>query len=74
MMLNTRPIGLVFKQHPRDPANVNEKKKNMCDPHICATYFIKMSVCKISRYFLWVASKLIFEMVVITFSLKIDQT
>ena len=21
--LNTRPIGLVFKQHPRDPANVN---------------------------------------------------
>ena len=23
MMLNTRPIGLVFKQHPRDPANVN---------------------------------------------------
>ena len=20
---NTRPIGLVFKQHPRDPANVN---------------------------------------------------
>ena len=23
MMLNTRPIGLMFKQHPRDPANVN---------------------------------------------------
>ena len=21
--LNTRPIGLMFKQHPRDPANVN---------------------------------------------------
>ena len=31
MMLNTRPIGLVFKQHPRDPANVNAWK-NMCDP------------------------------------------
>ena len=33
MMLNTRPIGLVFKQHPRDPANVNAWK-NMCDPNI----------------------------------------
>ena len=33
MMLNTRPIGLVFKQHPRDPANVNAGK-NMCDPYI----------------------------------------
>ena len=33
MMLNTRPIGLVFKQHPRDPANVNAWK-NMCDPYI----------------------------------------
>ena len=33
MMLNTRPIGLVFKQHPRDPANVNSWK-NMCDPYI----------------------------------------
>ena len=32
MMLNTRPIGLVFKQHPRDPANVNAWK-NMCDPY-----------------------------------------
>ena len=32
MMLNTRPIGLVFKQHPRDPANVNACK-NMCDPY-----------------------------------------
>ena len=31
--LNTRPIGLVFKQHPRDPANVNAWK-NMCDPYI----------------------------------------
>ena len=24
--LNTRPIGLVFKQHPRNPANVNALK------------------------------------------------
>ena len=31
--LNTRPIGLVFKQHPRDPANVNAWK-NMYDPYI----------------------------------------
>ena len=30
--LNTRPIGLVFKQHPPDPANVNAWK-NMCDPY-----------------------------------------
>ena len=30
--LNPRPIGLVFKQHPRDPANVNAWK-NMCDPY-----------------------------------------
>ena len=30
--LNTRPNGLVFKQLPRDPANVNEWK-NMCDPY-----------------------------------------
>ena len=30
--MNTRPIGLVFKQHPRDPANVNAWK-NMCDPY-----------------------------------------
>ena len=33
--LNTRPIGLVFKQHPRDSANVNALK-NMCDPYIHA--------------------------------------
>ena len=33
MTFNTRPIGLVFKQHPRDPANVNVRK-NMCDPYI----------------------------------------
>ena len=32
MMLNTRPIGLVFKQQPRDLANVNAWK-NMCDPY-----------------------------------------
>ena len=32
MMLNTRPIGLMFKQHPRDAANVNAFK-NMCDPY-----------------------------------------
>ena len=31
--LNTRPIGRVFKQHPRDPANVNAWK-NMCNPYI----------------------------------------
>ena len=31
--LNTRPSGLVFKQLPRDPANVNAWK-NMCDPYI----------------------------------------
>ena len=30
--LNTRPSGLVFKQLPRDPANVNAWK-NMCDPY-----------------------------------------
>ena len=30
--LNTPPIGLVFKQLPRDPANVNVWK-NMCDPY-----------------------------------------
>ena len=30
--LNTRPIGLVFKQHPRDPANVNAWN-NMSDPY-----------------------------------------
>ena len=35
-MLNTRPIGLVFEQHPRDPANVNAWK-NMCDPYIMGT-------------------------------------
>ena len=34
--LITRPIGLVFKQHPRDPANVNALK-NMCDPRILYT-------------------------------------
>ena len=28
--LNSRPLGLVFKQLPRDPANVNAWK-NMCD-------------------------------------------
>ena len=32
MMLNTGPISLVFKQHPRDPTNVNALK-NMCDPY-----------------------------------------
>ena len=32
MMLNTQPIGLMFKQHPRDPANVNAWK-SMCDPY-----------------------------------------
>ena len=32
MMLNTRPISHVFKQHPWDPANVNAWK-NMCDPY-----------------------------------------
>ena len=42
--LNTRPDGLVFKQLPRDPANVNARK-NMCDPytHLCnetLTYWI----------------------------------
>ena len=30
--LNTRPSGLVFKQLPQDPANVNAWK-NMCDPY-----------------------------------------
>ena len=30
--LKTRPLGLVFKQLPRDPANVNARK-NMCDPY-----------------------------------------
>ena len=30
--LNTRAIGLVFKQHSRDPAIVNARK-NMCDPY-----------------------------------------
>ena len=32
MMLNTLRIGLVYKQHPRDLANVNAWK-NMCDPY-----------------------------------------
>ena len=36
MMLNTRPIGLVFKQHPWDPANVNAWK-NMRDPYNIAS-------------------------------------
>ena len=36
--LNTGPIGLVFKQHPRDQANVNAWK-NMCDPYICNVLF-----------------------------------
>ena len=31
--LNTRPNGLLFKQLPRDPANVYAWK-NMCDPYI----------------------------------------
>ena len=31
--LNTRPSGLVFRQLPRDPSNVNAWK-NMCDPYI----------------------------------------
>ena len=31
--LNTRPNGLVFKQLPRDPENVNTRK-NVCDPYI----------------------------------------
>ena len=31
--LNTQPNGLVFKQLPLDPANVNAWK-NMCDPYI----------------------------------------
>ena len=30
--LKTRPLGLVFKQLPQDPANVNARK-NMCDPY-----------------------------------------
>ena len=30
---NTRPISLVFKQHPRNPESVNAWK-NMCDPYI----------------------------------------
>ena len=39
MTLNTRPVGLVFIQHPRDPANVNALK-NMCDPYIIAVVFL----------------------------------
>ena len=31
--LNSRPNGLMFKQLPRDPANINAWK-NMCDPYI----------------------------------------
>ena len=42
MMLNTRPIGLVFKQHPRDPANVNARK-NMCDPY--NKFFLAAQTC-----------------------------
>ena len=45
MLLNTRPIGLVIKQHPRDPANVNAWK-NMCDPYI-------LSQGKISDILIW---------------------
>ena len=32
--LNTRPVGLVFKHLPRDPASVNAMK-NMCDRYFC---------------------------------------
>ena len=37
--LNTRPISFVFKQHPRDLANVNALK-NMCDPYILSCMLI----------------------------------
>ena len=43
--LNTRPIGLVFKQHPPDPANVNSWK-NMCDPYTLSPYHPSGSTTK----------------------------
>ena len=36
-LLNTRPSGLVFKQLPRDPANVNAWKI-ICNPYINPLY------------------------------------
>ena len=45
MMFNTRLIGLVFKQHPRDPANDNARK-NTCDPYILAWEFVTRSCLK----------------------------
>ena len=49
MMLNTRPIGLVFKQHPRDPANVNAWK-NMCDPYNTAMIYCQFDCLWISLF------------------------
>ena len=51
MMLNTRPIGLVFKQHPRDPANVNAWK-NMCDPYIQGPSHKDISAYKVKEHYL----------------------
>ena len=45
--LNTRPHSLVFKQLPREPANVNAWK-NMCDPYIFS-FFKVGTVRKINR-------------------------
>ena len=38
-LLNTKPVGQVFKHLPRDPARVNEMK-NMCDRYSCIMYLI----------------------------------
>ena len=43
--LNTRPNGLVFKQLPRDPANVYAWK-NMYDPYILAWEFVTRGCLK----------------------------
>ena len=43
--LKTGPVGLMFKQHPWDPANVNAWK-NMCDPYILAWAFVTRSCLK----------------------------
>ena len=61
--LNTGPNGLVFKQLPRDPANVNAWK-NMCDPYIwsafgfsntlyCFYYSFTLLFCHILHFGCW---------------------